>query len=189
MWVGWIEAEGVALGGGCELGAGDAEGGVGAGIAEVPGELDAGGFDLEGGEGGSGVAGGGPETLGFDGEGGEEDGEGGEGKVFDAPEVFLRRVAAGEEADEEDEVGEGEEGEGDPEVEEELAVERGAVGAGVGGQPEGRLEACGIVTGGSRVLQEGVQAEDRQGRVLVVYCETGDLTGRGRGSPSSITEA
>jgi hypothetical protein len=101
--------------------------------------LDSGGFDLEGGEGGSGVASGGPEALGFDGEGGEEEGECGEGKVFDAPEIFLCRVAAGEEADEKDEVCEGEEGEGDPEVEEEMVVECGAVGAGVGGEPDGRL--------------------------------------------------
>ena len=42
--------------------------------------------------------------------------------------------AAGDEAGEEDEVGEGEEGEGDPEVEEEMVVEGGAVGAGVGGE-------------------------------------------------------
>ena len=101
----------------------DAEGGVGAGVAEVPGELDSGGFDLQGGEGGSGVAGGSPEALGFDGEGGEEDGKEGERKVFDAPEVFLcsaRRLAR--RPAEKDEVGEGEEGEGDPEVEEEMVV-------------------------------------------------------------------
>jgi hypothetical protein len=127
-----VEAEGVALGGGYELGVGDAEGGVGAGVAEVPGELDSGGFDLQGGEGGSGVASGSPEAFGFDGEGGEEDGKEGERKVFDAPEVFLCWVAAGEETGHEDEVCESEEGEGDPEVEEEMMVERGAVGAGVG---------------------------------------------------------
>src|SRR2546429_619301 len=101
MGVDRVDAQGVAFAGGYELGAGDAECGVGAGVAEVPGELDAGGFDLEGGEGGSGVAGGGPEALGFDGEGGEENGECAEGKVFDAPEVFLRRVAAREEAENE----------------------------------------------------------------------------------------
>lgn len=44
------------------------------------------------------------QALGFDGEGGEEDCECGEGKVFDAPEVFLSRMAAGEEAEEEDQV-------------------------------------------------------------------------------------
>ncbi len=47
-------------------------------------------------------------------------------------------MAAGEEAGEEDQVGQGEEGEGDPEVEEEVMVERGAVGAGVGGQGPGK---------------------------------------------------
>ena len=36
--------------------------------------------------------------------------------------------------DQEDEVRQGEEGEGDPEVEEKVVVERGAVSAGVGGQ-------------------------------------------------------
>jgi hypothetical protein len=137
--VGGVKAEGVAFAGGDELRAGDAEGGVGAGVAEVPGELDAGDFDLEGREGGSGVAGCGPEAFGFDGERREEEGESGEGEVFDAPEVLLRWVAAGEETEEEDQVGEGDESEGDPEVEEEMVVEGGAVSAGVGGEPEGRL--------------------------------------------------
>ena len=86
------------------MGAGDAEGGVGAGVAEVPGELDAGGFDLEGGEGGSGVAGGCPEALGLDGEGGEEDGESGERDVFDADEVCGFGATTEDEAGEEDEV-------------------------------------------------------------------------------------
>jgi hypothetical protein len=45
----------------------------------------------------------------------------------------------GEESEENDEVCEGEESEGDPEIEEEMVIERGAVGAGVGGQPHGRL--------------------------------------------------
>ena len=87
MRVGGIDAERIAFAGSYELRFRYAEGGVGAGVAEVPGELDAGDFNLEGCEIGSGVAGGGPEALGFEGEGGEEDGEGGEGKVFDAPEV------------------------------------------------------------------------------------------------------
>jgi hypothetical protein len=119
------------------LGTGYAEGGVGAWVAEVPGELDAGGFDLERGEGGSGVTGGGPEMLGFDCEGGEEDGERGERKVFDAPEARGFRAAAENETDEEDEVSEGEEGEGYPEIEEEMVVERRAVSAGVGGKEPG----------------------------------------------------
>lgn len=134
MRIGGIEAERVAFAGSDELWARDAEGGVGTGVAEVPGELDSGDFDLQGGEGGSGVAGSGPEALGLDGEEGEEDGEGDEGKVFDAPEISLRWVAAGEETGEEDEVSEGEEGEGDPEVEEEMVVECRAVGTGVGGK-------------------------------------------------------
>jgi hypothetical protein len=135
--VGGIEAQGVAFAGGYEVRVGAAEGGVGAGVAEVPGELDSGRLDLEGGEGGSGVAGGGPETLGFDGEGGEEEGEEGEGKVLDAPEIGGFGAAVGEETEEEDEVGEGEESEGDPEIEEEMVVERGAVNAGVGGEVPG----------------------------------------------------
>ncbi len=134
MRVGGIDAERVAFTGGYELGAGDAEGGVGAGVAEVPGELDAGGFDLEGGEGGSGVAGGCPEALGLDRESGEEDGKGSEREVFDAKEVCGFGAATGDEAGEEDEVSEGGEGEGDPEIEEEMVVEGGAVGAGVGGE-------------------------------------------------------
>ncbi len=77
--------------------AGDAEGGVETRVAEVPGELDASDFDLQGREGGSGVAGGGPETLGFDGERGEKDGEEGQGKVLDAPEVGGFGAAAREE--------------------------------------------------------------------------------------------
>jgi hypothetical protein len=77
---------------------------------------------LHGGEGGSGVAGGCPEALGFDGEGGEEEGECGEGKVFDAPEVGGFGAAACEEADQEDEVGEREESERYPEIKEEMVV-------------------------------------------------------------------
>jgi len=46
----------------------------------------------------------------------------------------LRWVAAGEETDEEDQVCESEKSEADPEVEEEMAVERGAVGTGVAGK-------------------------------------------------------
>ena len=47
-------------------------------------------------------------------------------------------VAAGEESCEKDQVGEGEEGEGDPEVEEKMMVERGSVCAGVCGQGPGK---------------------------------------------------
>ena len=66
----------------------DAEGGVGTGIAEVPGELDAGDSDLERGEAGSDITRGGPEALCLNGEGGEEDGEYEEWKVLDEPEIF-----------------------------------------------------------------------------------------------------
>jgi hypothetical protein len=132
--VGGIETEGVAFAGGDEAGAGDAEGCVGAGVAEVPGELHAGDLDLEGGGRGPGIAGDCPEALGLDGEEGEEKSERSEGKVFDAPEVGGFGAAAGEETYQEDEVCQGEESEGDPEVEKKMVVERGAVSAGVGGK-------------------------------------------------------
>ena len=103
--IGGVEAERVAFAGGDELGADSAEGGIGAGVAEVPGELDAGDFNLEGGGIGSGVVGGGPEALGLDGEAGEEQGEGDEGKVFDAPEICGFGAASRGQADEEDQVG------------------------------------------------------------------------------------
>ena len=152
--VGAIEAEGISFAGGDELGAGGAEGGVGPGVAEVPGELDSGDLDLKGGERGSGVASCCPEPLGFEGEGSEEEGEGGEGKVFDAPEVGRFGVAFGQESDEQDQVGQSEECEGDPEVEAEVVVERGAVGAGVGGQPPGLVD-CGSVEADARDAVEG----------------------------------
>jgi len=132
--VGGVDAYGVAFFGGDELRTGDAEGGVGAGVVEVPGELDSGDFDLERGGRGSGVAGGGPEALGLDGEKGEEEGERGEGEILDAPEIFLRGVAASEKANEEDQVREGEEAESDPETEQKLVVQRGAVRAGIDGE-------------------------------------------------------
>ncbi len=132
--VGGVEADGVALAGGDELGAGAAEGGVGAGVAEVPGELHAGDLDLKGGGRGSGVAGGCPETLGFDGEGGKEDSEDGQREVFDSPEVFGFGGAAGEEADEEEKVREAQEGEGYPQIEEEVVIQCWAVRAGIGGK-------------------------------------------------------
>ncbi len=70
--VGGVDAEGVALAGGDEARVGAAEGGVLAGVAEVPGELHAGDLDLERGGVGAGVAGGGPEAFGVDGERGEK---------------------------------------------------------------------------------------------------------------------
>lgn len=72
--------------------------------------------------------------FGFYGECGEEKGECDQGKVFDAPEVGGFGAAAEDEAGQQNEVREGEESEGDPKIEEEMVVERGAVGAGVGGQ-------------------------------------------------------
>ena len=86
---------------------------------------------MESGERGSGIAGGSPEAFGLDSQEGEENGEDGEGKVFDAPEVGGFGASACEEADKEDEMREGEEGESDPEIEEEMVVECGAVGAGI----------------------------------------------------------
>ena len=125
-----------------------------AGVAEVPGELDAGDFDLKGGERSSGVARGGPEALSFEGEGSEEDGEGGEGKVFDAPEMSWFSAALSEETDQENQVGEGKKREGDPEVEEKMVVERWAVGAGIVGQPPGLLD-CGSMDPGAGDVVEG----------------------------------
>ena len=81
--VGRVEAEGIAFAWGDELRARLAEGGVLAGIAEVPGELHTSGFDLERGEVGAGVAGGSPEALGTEGEEDEEEGQRGEGNIFD----------------------------------------------------------------------------------------------------------
>lgn len=104
--VGGVKTQGIAFAGGYKLGLSGAEGGIGAGVAEVPDELGAGDLDLEGGEAGPGVAGVCPEALGFDGQGGEEEGESDEGDVFDAPEAGRLGAAAGVQADEEDEMGE-----------------------------------------------------------------------------------
>jgi hypothetical protein len=132
--IGWVEAEGVAFAGGYQSEVGDAEGGVGTGVAEVPGELNSGDLDLEGCGGGSGVAGGGPEAFGLEGEGGEEEGEGGEREVLDSPEAGWFGVAPGDQADEEDQVGESQECESDPEVQEEVVIQCGAVGTAIRGQ-------------------------------------------------------
>ena len=133
--VGGVEAEGVACAGGDEAGIGAAEASVGTGVVEVPGELHAGDADLERGGVGAGVAGGGPEALGAEGEAGEEEGDEGEGDGFHEPGTRLRRSAAAErDAGEEDRMGEGEESEGDPEIEQEVTVEGRAVGGGVRGQ-------------------------------------------------------
>ena len=57
-------------------------------------------------------------------------------------------MAAGEETDEEDKVCESGESERDPEIEEELMVERGAVSTGVGGEEPGGEKERGV--GGAR---------------------------------------
>ena len=153
--VGGVDAEGVAGAGVGELRAYAAEGVVGAGIAEVPGELHSGGLHLQGGGIGAGVAGGGPEAFGAEGEKGEEEGEGGQREVLDqgCPAVMLGGgvvgTAADEEAGEEEEVGEGEEGDGDPEIEGEMAVERGTVGGGVGRHEATELHMRRIVRDGT----------------------------------------
>jgi hypothetical protein len=132
--IGGIETEWIAFASGDELRASDAEGGVRAGVAEVPRELHAGDFDLQGREGRAGVARSSPEALSFDGEGGEEECESGERKVLDAPEVGGFSAASREETGEEDEMREGEKRKSNPEVQEQMAVERGAVSAGIGGE-------------------------------------------------------
>jgi hypothetical protein len=167
VWISGIETEGVAFAGSDELWASDAEGGVGAGVAEVPGELDTGDFDLQGRERGSGVPTCAPETLGFDRKSGKEHGEQGEGKVLDAPEVPLRWVAAREKTDEEDEVCEGEEGKRDPEIEEEMLVEGWAVGAGVVGERPREDRHRRMLRGEERghrirILRVGVEMSDAE---------------------------
>lgn len=68
-----VEADWVALARGDQLGMSGAEGGVKTGVAEVPRKLHTGDFDLERSGIGSGVAGGGPEAFGVQGECGEEE--------------------------------------------------------------------------------------------------------------------
>ena len=136
--VGGVDAEGIAGAGVGEARLNAAEGVVRAGIAEVPGELHASGFYLERGGVGAGVAGGSPQALGAQGEEREEEGEGSQREVFDeggaavVPRGGVVGAAADEEPGEEDEVREKEQADGDPEVEGEMAVERGAVRGGVG---------------------------------------------------------
>ncbi len=130
--IGGIEAEGIAFAGGDELGAGASEGGVGARISKVPGELDAHGFDLERAGFGTGVAGGGPESLGFEGEAGEEEGECGDGEgLEESGGAGLCGLLTQHEAGEEEEMREREEGEGDEEIEQQVAIESGAVSCGI----------------------------------------------------------
>ena len=123
------------VGGVSELGAGDAEGGVRAGVAEVPGKLHGGDFYLEGGGVCAGVAGGGPEALSADGKEGEEEGKGEERVELDAAQAAGLVAMAEGKTGEQEKVDEDEQGEGDPEIEEEVLVEGDSMGGGVAGQP------------------------------------------------------
>jgi hypothetical protein len=120
-----VDTEGIAFGWGDEGELGIAKGCVKAGVAEVPDELHPGDFDLHGGEVGSGVTLGGPEAFGAEGEEGEEEGLGGLGVLVD---MVVGGGAGGArtegEAEQKDEVREGEEAKSDPEIEEEVRVER-----------------------------------------------------------------
>ena len=133
--VGWVDADRIAFAGGDESRAGTAKSGVGAGVAEVPGELHAGDLDLERGGVGPGVANRGPEELGLDGEGGKENDEEAEREVLDQPAAArLANASAGEQADQQDDVDEGEESGGNPKIEDEMVVERWTMRGGVGRQ-------------------------------------------------------
>ena len=114
--------------------------GVGAGVAEVPGELHAGDFDLQGGGRGSGVTLGGPERVGADSEQEEKRREGDEWKVLKRELMDWAVCAAVRDyADDKQNVREGEEAEGNPEIEEEVCVESAAVPGAVHGQvPEAK---------------------------------------------------
>ena len=131
--VGGVDADWVAFARRDELRVSAAKGGVCAGIAEVPGKLHARNFNLERGGIGARVADGGPEDFGLDGQGGKEDDEEAQWKVFDDPVTArFASTTAGEQADEQDQVHEGEQRGGDVEVQEEMMVElrtvRGCVG-------------------------------------------------------------
>ena len=138
--VGGVEADGVALGGRYELVAGAAEGRVGAGVAEVPGELHAGDLDLQGVGRGSGVTLGGPERVGADSEQEEKRREGDEWNVLKRELMDWAVCAAVRDyADDKQNVREGEEAEGNPEIEEKVCVESAAVPGAVHGQvPEAK---------------------------------------------------
>ena len=123
MAVGGIETEGVAFAGSDEFGSCDSKNGVGAGVAEVPGKLHADDFDLEGGAVGAGVASGFPEGFGADRKEREEESESGEGKELEEGLAAGWGVGAFlDQADEDECVGQGEEAEDDPEVEQEMLV-------------------------------------------------------------------
>ncbi len=130
-----VEAERVAGAGVGQGKGGVTEGAIVAGVAEVPDELHAGDFHLHGGGAGAGVALGCPKLLGAEAQPGEEQGEESEGDVFKGELMDGAWGAAAEgEAGEEEDVQESEESEGDPEVQEQVLVEGGAVARGVGRQ-------------------------------------------------------
>lgn len=82
--------------------------------------------------------------LGFDGERGEQECEQSEGKVFNGPKIGGFGVAAQDETDDQDEMRESEQSKSDPQVEEEVMVECGAVGTGVRGEePWGKQRGVG----------------------------------------------
>ena len=149
MGVSWVDADGVALAGGDQLGLGGAEGGVGAGVAEVPSELHSCDLNLKRGGVGPCVAGHCPEPLGFHGEDGEEKSEGGQREVFDSPEVFWFGGASMQQPYQEEEVRKAQEGKGYPEIEEEMAVQSCAVRASIGGKPPWEREQD------RRLMEEG----------------------------------
>ncbi len=130
-----VETEGIAGTGIGEGKRGVAEGAVVAGIAEVPDELHARDLNLHGGGAGAGVTLLGPQLLGTEAQPGEEDSEERKGDVFKGEFVDRARGAAAKgKASEEQNVHEREEGEGDPEIQEQVCVKRGAVARGVGRQ-------------------------------------------------------
>src|SRR6202000_2540860 len=82
--------------------------------------------------------------LGFDGERGEQECEQSERKVFNGPKIGGFGVAAQGEANDEDEMWGSGASERNPQVEEEVMVECGAVGTGVSGEePWGKQRGVG----------------------------------------------
>jgi hypothetical protein len=138
--VGGVDANGISLGSRGEARLCCAEGGVGSGIAEVPGELEAGNFDLHGLGRGTSVAGLGPELFGANGERGEEDRQKGQRKVFDGPEMARLTGSTQGETCEEENMCESGEAEDDPEIEQQVMIERRSVRAGIGGEQNVRAK-------------------------------------------------
>ncbi len=90
-----VDADGIAFARGDEFGIGAAEGGVRTWVAEVPGKLHARDFNLEGRWVRTGIANGGPEEFGLDGEGGKEDDKEADWEVLNEPATAgLARAAA-----------------------------------------------------------------------------------------------